>query len=56
MPVVGIVLGVAIASEPIDLRMIAGAVPVIGGVALTNARYGQRRLFGRREIARSEAG
>ncbi|HSK93391.1 MAG TPA: EamA family transporter [Candidatus Angelobacter sp.] len=56
MPVVGIVLGVAVAAEPIDLRMVAGTVLIIGGVALVNTRYGRRRLFGRREVARGQAG
>jgi len=45
MPVVGIVLGVAVAGEPIDMRIIAGTVLVIAGVALVNSRYGRRPLF-----------
>ena len=51
MPVVGLVLGVAIAAEPIDLRMVTGTALVIGGVALVNARIGRRPLFQRREVA-----
>lgn len=47
MPVVGIALGVAVASEPIDLRLIAGTLLVIGGIGLVNARFGGRRLFAR---------
>lgn len=48
MPVVGIVLGLVVASEPIDLRMVLGTVLIIGGVALVNARYGRRRISFRR--------
>jgi drug/metabolite transporter (DMT)-like permease len=47
MPVVGILLGVTIAMEPIDARIIAGTLLVIGGIALVNTRFGQRRLFAR---------
>ena len=56
MPVVGIVLGVVVASEPIDLRMVAGTALIIGGVALVNARYGRRPLFARREVVRGQVG
>jgi drug/metabolite transporter (DMT)-like permease len=45
MPVVGIVLGVAVAGESIDARIIGGTVLVIAGVALVNSRYGRRPLF-----------
>jgi drug/metabolite transporter (DMT)-like permease len=44
MPVVGIILGVAVANEPIDARIIAGTALVIGGVALVNSRLGQQLL------------
>ncbi len=54
MPVVGLLLGVIVASEPIDLRMVAGTALVIGGVALVNARFGRRRLFARRDVANAE--
>jgi drug/metabolite transporter (DMT)-like permease len=50
MPVVGLLLGVIVASEPIDLRMVAGAKLIIAGVALVNARYGRRPLFRRRDV------
>jgi drug/metabolite transporter (DMT)-like permease len=56
MPLVGIGLGVAVATEPISWQMIAGTILIIGGVALVNARIGQRRLFGRRAVAGSQAG
>jgi drug/metabolite transporter (DMT)-like permease len=51
MPMVGIGLGVVVASEPISLQMVVGTALIIGGVALVNARIGQRRLFGRRAAA-----
>ena len=56
MPMVGIGLGTLVASEPISLQMIAGTVLIIGGVALVNARIGQRRLFARRAVASEPAG
>ena len=49
LPVVGIVLGVLVLSEQMDARILLGTALVIGGVALVNSRYGQRRLFGRGE-------
>jgi drug/metabolite transporter (DMT)-like permease len=48
LPVVGIALGVVFAGEVVDLRTLLGAALVIGGVALVNARIGQRRVFVRR--------
>jgi drug/metabolite transporter (DMT)-like permease len=48
LPVVGIALGVVFAGEVVDLRTLLGAALVIGGVALVNARVGQRRLSVRR--------
>ena len=47
LPVVGILLGVVLLHEQVDARILFGTALVIGGVALVNARYGQRRLFGR---------
>jgi drug/metabolite transporter (DMT)-like permease len=47
LPVVGIVAGALVLDEVIDLGVVAGTALVIGGVALVNSRYGQRRLFGR---------
>ncbi len=47
LPIVGVVLGVAVRSEQIDIRIVAGTALVIGGVALVNSRYGRRRLYGR---------
>jgi drug/metabolite transporter (DMT)-like permease len=45
LPVVGIVLGYLVLSEPIGLSLIAGTGLVIAGVALVNGRWGRRRLF-----------
>jgi drug/metabolite transporter (DMT)-like permease len=56
MPLVGIGLGVVVASEPISWQMIAGTILIIGGVALVNARIGQRRLLGRQAVAEGRAG
>jgi drug/metabolite transporter (DMT)-like permease len=47
LPVWGIVLGVLVLGEIVDLRMLLGTLLIIGGVALVNARYGTRRVFGR---------
>ena len=56
MPLVGIGLGVMVASEPISLQMVIGTVLIIGGVALVNARIGQRRLFHRPKAAAGHVG
>lgn len=47
IPVVGIVLGFVVLSEPVDVRLLVGTGLVVGGVALVNSRFGRRRLFGR---------
>ena len=47
MPVVGILLGTLVLGETIGLQTIVGTALVIGGIALANARFGQRRLYGR---------
>jgi len=47
LPVWGIVLGVAVLSEHVDVRVLLGTALIVGGVALVNARFGARRLFGR---------
>jgi drug/metabolite transporter (DMT)-like permease len=51
LPVYGIVLGALVLSEPVDVRLIVGTALVIGGIALVNARWGSRALFGRSETA-----
>jgi drug/metabolite transporter (DMT)-like permease len=45
LPVVGIILGLVVLSEPVDARIIVGTALVIAGVALVNSRWGRRRLF-----------
>lgn len=47
IPVVGIVLGYLVLSEPIDGRLLVGTALVIAGVGLVHSRFGKRRLFGR---------
>lgn len=47
MPVVGIVLGVLVLNEVIDLQTLVGMAMVIGGIALANAPIGRRQLYGR---------
>jgi len=47
MPVVGIVLGVVFAAESIDARIILGALLILGGIGLANARLGNRPLVRR---------
>ena len=47
LPVVGIVSGALMFGEQIDAIVIAGTALVLGGVALVNSRYGQRRIWGR---------
>jgi drug/metabolite transporter (DMT)-like permease len=47
IPVWGIVLGFLVLGEPIGLQLVAGTALIITGVALVNARFGRRRLFGR---------
>jgi drug/metabolite transporter (DMT)-like permease len=46
LPVVGIVLGFVVLNESIDGRVLVGTALIIGGVALVNSRFGQRRLAG----------
>jgi EamA-like transporter family. len=47
LPVVGIISGALMFGEVVDAEVLIGTALVIGGVALVNTRYGQRRLFGR---------
>jgi drug/metabolite transporter (DMT)-like permease len=47
IPVWGIVLGYLVLNEPVDIRLLIGTALVVGGVALVNSPYGQRRLYGR---------
>jgi drug/metabolite transporter (DMT)-like permease len=54
LPVFGIALG-AMAGEPITITRLLGTALIIGGVALVNARWGNRPLF-RSAAARSAPG
>ena len=47
LPVVGIVAGTLVLGEVVDAGVLTGTALVIGGVALVNSRFGQRRIFGR---------
>jgi drug/metabolite transporter (DMT)-like permease len=51
LPVVAVILGVLVRREPVTVPILAGMALIIGGVALTNSRYGQRRLWGRRAVS-----
>ncbi|MFI5225889.1 MAG: DMT family transporter, partial [Candidatus Limnocylindrales bacterium] len=46
LPVVGIVLGAAVLGETVAPEVVVGTALVVGGIAVTNNRRGQRRLFG----------
>ena len=48
LPVVGIVTGAIMFGETIDVPVAVGTALIIGGIALVNSRYGQRRIFGRK--------
>jgi len=48
LPVFGIVLGAVVLAEEIDAGLLVGTALVIGGIALVNARWGSRPLFGTR--------
>jgi drug/metabolite transporter (DMT)-like permease len=51
LPVVGIVLGAVVLGETVAPEVILGTVLVVAGIAATNSRRGQRRLFGRGDEA-----
>jgi|SRR5687767_7869211 drug/metabolite transporter (DMT)-like permease len=48
LPVVGIVTGALMFGETIDARVAVGTALILGGVALVNSRFGERRIWGRR--------
>jgi drug/metabolite transporter (DMT)-like permease len=47
LPVVGLISGALMFGETIDAQVLIGTALILGGVALVNSRYGERRLFGR---------
>jgi drug/metabolite transporter (DMT)-like permease len=51
LPVVGILLGVVVRHEVLSAPVLLGTALVIGGVAVANSGFGQRRLFGREPTA-----
>jgi len=51
LPVVGILSGALMFGEGVDARVLLGTALVLGGVALVNSRFGERRLFGRRDTS-----
>ncbi len=55
IPVVGILLGYLVLSEPIDARIIVGTILVATGIFLVNSRFGRRRVWGRMPAAPAEA-
>jgi drug/metabolite transporter (DMT)-like permease len=55
LPIVGIVLGVAIRDEQIDVRAIAGTGLILLGIGLANSKFGARRLWGRGKAAPATA-
>ena len=54
LPVVGIVTGALMFGEQVDLRILGGTGLILGGVALVNSRYGERRIWGRRPASATE--
>ena len=56
LPVVGIVLGAVFLHENVGAVVLVGTGLVIGGIALTNAGFGQRRLLGRAPVAEEADG
>lgn len=51
MPIVGIVLGVLVLNETIDIRTVIGAAIILGGVGLLSSHRPSRRIFGRPALA-----
>ncbi len=47
MPVVGIVLGLLVLNEMIDLRTVIGTAIILAGVGLVNSRRASRTIYGR---------
>ena len=48
LPVVGIISGALMFGETIDGAALVGTALIIGGIALVNAKIGERQVFGRR--------
>ena len=49
LPVVGIITGALMFGEAVDARIVIGTGLILGGVALVGSKFGERRIWGRRE-------
>jgi drug/metabolite transporter (DMT)-like permease len=47
LPVVGLISGAIMFGEVVTVQVLIGTALILGGVALVNARFGERRVFGR---------
>lgn len=47
LPIVGIILGVAVRNEQIDIRAILGTALILTGIGFANSNRGKRRIWGR---------
>jgi len=47
LPIVGIVSGFFVRSEPIDITIVLGTALILAGIGLASSKRGQRRIFGR---------
>ena len=47
LPIVGIVLGIAVRNEQIDIRALVGTGLIMAGIGFANSRFGARRIWGR---------
>ena len=49
LPVVGIITGALMFGEAVDARIVIGTGLILGGVALVGSKFGERRIWGRRD-------
>jgi drug/metabolite transporter (DMT)-like permease len=49
LPVVGIITGAVMFREQVDARVLGGTGLILAGVTLVNSKYGERRLWARRQ-------
>ena len=47
LPIVGIVSGFLLRSEPVDATLVIGTALILGGIGLTASKRGRRTIFGR---------
>jgi drug/metabolite transporter (DMT)-like permease len=55
LPVYGIALGALVRAEPISQTTLVGTALIVGGIALVNARFGNRPLLARDRARRPES-